>query len=258
MVAGLSIAVVAGAVGLRLRAVNRQKRELQRQVEARTGELKAALRELEESREAAERTAVLEERQRLARELHDSVTQLLYGQVLSADISYKYLKKGDLAALEKNLVKLQEIAGQSLKEMRLLLYELRPSSFEEEGLANALDVRLDAVERRSRIESSLEVSGPVDLSPAVAWEVYRIAIEALNNSLKHAEASRVAVSLQSSDGFMELEVRDNGRGFVSEDAEKGGFGINSMRQRAEGIGGRLEIESEPGRGTRVWVKVPKA
>jgi signal transduction histidine kinase len=204
----------------------------------------------------ARELAALEERQRLARELHDSVTQLLYGQVLSADISHKYLQKGDLKALGENLIRLREIAGQSLKEMRLLLYELRPTSFEEEGLVQALDLRLDAVERRSRIESALEVKGQVDLPPQVAWEVYRVAIEALNNSLKHAAATEVTVRLSRENGTVQLEVQDNGHGFEVDGSEKGGFGIQSMRQRAEGIGGRLAIESSPGQGTCVKLKIP--
>jgi signal transduction histidine kinase len=139
--------------------------------------------------------------------------------------------------------------------MRLLLYELRPSSFEEEGLVNALELRLDAVERRSRIESYLEVKGKLDLSEEVAWEIYRVAIEALNNSLKHAEASRVVVRLRSEDGRVELEVEDNGRGFDRNAVEKGGFGMHSMRGRVERIGGQLSIDSRPGEGTRVRVQV---
>jgi signal transduction histidine kinase len=154
------------------------------------------------------------------------------------------------------LIRLQETAGQSLKEMRLLLYELRPSSFEEEGLVNALDLRLDAVERRSRIESNLEVIGEIDLPDPVAWEIYRIAIEALNNSLKHASATQVVVRLEAQDGGVVLEVQDNGTGFEIDGAEKGGFGIRSMRQRAMGIGGKLAIESKPEGGTCVQVRVP--
>ena len=142
--------------------------------------------------------------------------------------------------------------------MLLLLYELRPSSFEEEGLVNALELRLDAVERRSRIESYLEVKEAPDLPPQLAWEIYRIAIESLNNSLKHASATQVAVRLQALDGEVLLEVQDNGSGFDVDGAERGGFGISSMRQRAAGMGGRLEIETKPGQGTRVRLYAPLA
>jgi signal transduction histidine kinase len=249
-----------GGVRWRLSTLERQKHQLETRVQERTRELNDALAELEKSKVAAEHAAVMEERQRLARELHDSVTQLIYSQVLSADIGRKLLQQGKLPALEKTLNELGGVAVQSLKEMRLLLYELRPSFFEQEGLRNALELRLDSVERRSHVDATLEIEGDPDQLPAqVSWELYRVMIEALNNALKHAQASevRVRLSVRAVDGgpaqHVDVEVRDNGIGFDPQTAGAGGMGLGNMAGRAAKIGAQLEISSSPGQGTRVRV-----
>jgi signal transduction histidine kinase/ligand-binding sensor domain-containing protein len=249
-----------GGVRWRLSTLERQKGQLETRVQERTRELNDALAELEKSKVAAEHAAVMEERQRLARELHDSVTQLIYSQVLSADIGRKLLRQGKLPALEKTLNELGGVAVQSLKEMRLLLYELRPSFFEQEGLRNALELRLDSVERRSHVDATLEIEGDPDQLPAqVSWELYRVMIEALNNALKHAQASevRVRLSVRAVDGgpaqHVDVEVCDNGIGFDPQTTGAGGMGLGNMAERAAKIGAQLEISSSPGQGARVRV-----
>jgi signal transduction histidine kinase len=150
------------------------------------------------------------------------------------------------------------VAVQSLKEMRLLLYELRPSFFEEEGLRDALELRLDSVERRSHVDATLEIEGDPDQLPAqTSWELYRVVIEALNNALKHAQASEVRVwlSVRAIDGGpaqrVDVEVRDNGIGFDPQMVGAGGMGLRNMAERAAKIGAQLEMNASPGRGTCV-------
>jgi signal transduction histidine kinase len=202
----------------------------------------------------AELAAVVQERQRLARELHDSVTQLLYSQVLFSGASLKVLRQGNTSLAEQHLARIEQAAQQALKEMRLLVYELRPSNDLDEGLGNALQRRLDAVEKRSGIDARLVVQGVVELDPIQTLNLFRIAEEALNNTLKHAHASAVQVALRAENGSVTLEIIDNGRGFDPADRAQGGMGLANMRERAAALGGQFELASTAGQGTRVMVR----
>ena len=199
---------------------------------------------------------ILEERQRLARELHNSVSQSLYGLVLSADIGNKLLKLKAYPELAGTLQEIGAEALQSLKEMRLMLFELRPLSLEAVGLVGALELRLSTVEQRASIETSLDVSGMEYLPRQLELEVYRVSIEALNNSLKHSRASVVKVSLAVSPEQFELVITDNGQGFDRDQKRPGGIGLSSMKERSHRMGGKLTIDSNAAEGTRVCLVVP--
>jgi signal transduction histidine kinase len=203
--------------------------------------------------------AILEERTRLARELHDSVTQSLYSVVLlSEGWRRQLITAGDGAPQpEAQLRRIKEIAQQALKEMRLLIHELRPAALDQDGLVDALRKRFDAVENRVGIEGRVVMADFIDLTPSVAEGLYRIAQEALNNALKHAFATRETVRLFAHDDLVALEIEDDGCGFDVAAAEgKGGMGIASMRERTRQLGGELCISSAPGGGTKVSVRVP--
>jgi PAS domain S-box-containing protein len=207
-------------------------------------------------RQRAEQAAVLEERHRLARDLHDSVTQSLYSLTLLAETGRRSALSGDLDGVANYVGRLGQVSQQALKEMRLLIYELRPPVVEQEGLAGALQQRLDAVEGRAGIEARLLIEGEIQLDASVEDDLYRIAVEALNNALKHAAATLVTVHICGQDGITEVEVADNGLGFDPETAgDTGGMGLATMRERAEQLGGTLEIVSTSGKGTRVKVRV---
>jgi len=199
--------------------------------------------------------AVLEERNRLARELHDSVTQALYSLTLFAEAGIRFAESGDLAQGTHYMGRVSETSQQALKEMRLLVYELRPLALEREGLVGALTHRLDAVERRAGVDPQLIMDEPLELPARLEEELYRIAQEALNNSLKHAAASTVIVRITTEEGQVALEVEDNGQGFDPA-AGTGGMGLNNIRDRAERLGGSAVVVSSPGEGTKVRVKVP--
>jgi PAS domain S-box-containing protein len=205
----------------------------------------------------AQAQAALEERQRLARELHDSVTQSLYSLTLLAEASRRTAAAGDVQKVVGNIARLGETAQQALKEMRLLVYELRPLALEQAGLAEALQHRLDAVEKRAGVEARFRVNLEEELPVHIENGLYRIAQEALNNSLKHAEATTVSISLQTQDGHVQLGIVDNGKGFDTEALQDhGGLGMVSMRERVESMRGEYSITSRPGDGTRVWINVP--
>ncbi|HUT56853.1 MAG TPA: GAF domain-containing protein [Phycisphaerae bacterium] len=202
----------------------------------------------------AEQLAVVKERERLARELHDSVTQSLYSLMLLAEAGRQLAAAGDFDRIAGYLERLNEISQQALKEMRLLVYELRPLALSREGLVGALQQRLDAVEKRAGVDARLLVEGESQLPASAEEALYRIAQEALNNALKHAVPTRVTVRIQSADDRVTLEVVDDGVGFdPSAIADRGGMGLISIRERVEKIGGTVEILSKPGEGTSVRV-----
>jgi signal transduction histidine kinase len=207
-------------------------------------------------RQGAEQAVVMAERHRLARELHDSVTQSLYSLTLLAEGWQRLARAGRLESIEDSLAELGEIAQQALKEMRLLVHELRPPDLERDGLLEALHQRLGAVEKRAGVEARLIADDVVELPSVAEPELYRIAQEALNNALKHAAATSVVVRIGTDSGRVELEVADDGCGFDPEAIDgQQGVGLVSMRERAEKLGGALEIESLPGQGTKVKVSV---
>jgi nitrate/nitrite-specific signal transduction histidine kinase len=201
--------------------------------------------------------AVMEERNRMARELHDAITQSLYGLVVFAGAGRELGRAGNLASMTQQFERIEQIAQQTLKEMRLLLFELRPLALEQEGLAGALQGRLEVVERRAGVSAHLRVDETIQLSASRQRELYRIAQEALNNALKHATASEVEVALRRNGKYVELEVVDDGIGFdVDQVWDAPGFGLIGMRERVAKLGGSLIVSSSPGAGTRITVRVP--
>lgn len=204
----------------------------------------------------AEQAAVMEERARLARELHDSVTQSLYSVTLLADATQDYAESGDWARAKHYMRRISENTRQALKEMRLLIHELRPPLIERDGLVEALSQRLNAVEGRAGVEVRLLTQEWRNLPVAVEEDLYLIAQEALNNALKHANATEVTVQLRAGDDGARLEIVDNGKGFNPDAVtRKGGLGLLSMRQRTERLGGQLTIRSGPDKGTRITVRL---
>jgi signal transduction histidine kinase len=207
--------------------------------------------------EQAERTAAMSERSRLARELHDSVTQLIYSVTLYAEAASELLGSGETKTAADHLRELRDTAQEALREMRLLIFELRRPALDESGLAGALQARLDAVESHGGMQAELQVEGSEAITRLVQEELYNIAQEALNNALKHARASRICVRLCYGETATVLEITDDGVGFEpTSDRLGGGFGISGMKERAQKIGGTLQIDSTPGKGTKVTVRVP--
>jgi signal transduction histidine kinase len=204
----------------------------------------------------AEELAVLGERQRLARELHDSVTQSLYSVILYADAATLALAAGKTEVTAGYLQELQETARDGMRDMRLLIFQLHPPVLETEGLVAALQARLAAVENRAGLQVEFRIEGERRVPIAVEEELYWIAQEALNNVRKHASAKHVVVHLHFGAASVCLEVRDDGVGFDPQSvpaARRGG--LRTIAERCARVGGRLTYESSPGAGTRVMVEV---
>jgi signal transduction histidine kinase len=163
----------------------------------------------------------------------------------------------NMPEIESNQTLIGDIAQQTLQEMRLLVYQLRPSELRKLGLVGTLEQRLEVVERRAGIEARLGVEGEGALPYELEEQLYRIAQEALNNALKHAQATAVKVTIRFGDGKVSLTVEDDGRGFEPLAlGEKGGLGLPNMSERAEKMGGRLTVQAAPGEGVTVHVEIP--
>jgi PAS domain S-box-containing protein len=206
--------------------------------------------------EQAQQLAKMEERQRIARELHDSVSQALYSVTLYTDAIDMALSAGRQDTAAEHLHELRESVQEALRSIRLLMFELRPRELEKEGLAAAIQARMAAVEARIGLQTELQVEGDEGLPFALIEELYRIAQEAMNNVVKHAQASQMGVRLRFTGQTAELEVWDDGVGFEPARVQPhGGMGLRGMQERVDRFGGALEIKSAPGQGTRVSVKI---
>ena len=204
----------------------------------------------------AQQAAALEERQKLARDLHDSVSQSLYGIVLGTRTALAHLEGSNPIQARQALEYVLSLAEAAFADMRALIFELRPDALETDGLIAAISRQIDELRNRHDliVEPDLaeEPAVPLDVKEAL----YRIAQEALNNIAKHAQARHVALRLTSSPGGVSLEISDDGQGFGLNEPQPGHLGVLTMRERAEGLGGSFKIESLPAQGTRIRVWIP--
>jgi signal transduction histidine kinase len=257
-IVGKESALVVGiAFGLVAVTLLHRARQQTERAETLLLKLQTANRELEAAQLKEKELAVAEERIRLARELHDSVTQSLYSMTLYAEAAAELIDTGESGDARGHLRELRDTAQQALQEMRLLIFELRRPALEKNGLAAALQARLDAVEGRGGIQAELLVEGKENLPPDVQAELYAIAQEALNNAIRHAKARCVQIRLRFDGCAAGVEILDDGVGFdVANDQAAGGFGLAGMKERARKIDGTLLIDSAPGKGTRIAIWTP--
>jgi signal transduction histidine kinase len=205
--------------------------------------------------EQAQELAALEERNRLARELHDSVSQALYGIALGARTA-RTLLENDPTRLGEPLDYVLTLAEAGLTEMRALIFDLRPESLENEGLITALGKQVAVLQGRHGIHVLTEFCEEPVLLLEVKEMLYRIAREALHNTVKHAQASQVSIHLKYDSSGLKLEIADNGLGFDRDGSFPGHLGLHSMRERAARLNAIITIDSAPGMGTRIVVRIP--
>jgi two-component system nitrate/nitrite sensor histidine kinase NarX len=203
----------------------------------------------------SQEVAALEERSRLARDLHDSVTQMLFSSSLIAEVLPRLWER-DQDAARQSLEDLRLLARGASAEMRALLVELRPDALGENKLADLLHQVAESLTARTQIPITLTVEGEHVLPPDVRVAVYRIAQQALSNATRHAGPSSIALRLKVGPEGVELDIRDDGCGFDLAGVRPGHFGLSTMRERADGIGATLSVDSAPGIGTQVAVSWP--
>ncbi len=208
----------------------------------------------------AQSAAVLEERNRLARELHDSVTQQLFSMTLTSQAARAQLERNP-QRVAAQLERLQETSTAALAEMRALIFQLRPPALRDQGLVAALQQHAQLLARREGIVIGLSVVGDERLARGIEQPLYRIVQEALNNVFKHANAKNVQITLEFGTEQIRVRVSDDGQGFDIDATPSGDgrhLGMLSMRERAAEIGGTMELRSAVGSGTEVIVSVPRA
>jgi signal transduction histidine kinase len=219
---------------------------------------RAALELAESQRREGERAA--QERQRIARDLHDSVSQSLFSSALHVRSAQRALARSGPAAIEpveEELSEIGQLTQGALSEMRALIFELRPDALAEEGLVTALTEQASTLSAREGL--AIEVEGPEErlpLRPETEEQLYRLGQEALANVVKHAGASSATVRIAANDGIVSLEVRDDGRGFDPAAVGSGHFGLRSMRGRIADLAGGFQVASTPGGGTVLRAEVP--
>jgi signal transduction histidine kinase len=207
--------------------------------------------------EASRELSVIEERNRLARELHDAMTQNLFSLSLTAEAAGGLVRTYPGRA-EAEIDHVRRLARETQAELRSLIFELRPPRLETDGLVATVGKDLEVLGRAHGLKADLRVHGAPELASAAEVELYRIVQEALNNAVRHARAESVAVDVNATDGTVTVTVRDDGVGFdpAARAIRERRLGLTSMRERAESLGGTLTIESAPRSGTTVRVEVP--
>jgi signal transduction histidine kinase len=219
---------------------------------------RAALELAESQRREGERATL--ERQRIARDLHDSVSQSLFSTTLHVRTAQRALELEELGSsgsVGEELSEIGQLTRGALAEMRALIFELRPGALADEGLVAALTKQASALSAREGL--AIQVDGPderLPLGPEVEEQLYRLVQEALANVVRHARASRATVRIAATDETVSMEVSDDGRGFDPAAVGPEHFGLRSMRGRVADLGGRLQVTSRRGRGTVLRVEVP--
>lgn len=211
----------------------------------------------EQLRARAKEAAVIEERQRLARELHDSVTQYLYSLTLLTKGWQREVDTANPNEIKQWLEHASDITGIALKEMRLLLYALHPQTMlDREGLIGSINRYLEKIESQGIIKTYLTVDSNIHLPQNIEYELFRIVQESLTNVVKHSQATNITVSIKDTRDYVEFQVKDNGVGFDLDDLAKGkGLGITLMHERANDIKSTFSIDSKPGNGTKITIRV---
>ncbi|MFJ8233859.1 GAF domain-containing sensor histidine kinase [Streptomyces sp. NPDC094448] len=207
--------------------------------------------------ERSRELTIAEERSRLAHELHDAVSQKLFSLRLTAQAAAALVDRHPARAKEE-LQQVAELAAEAADELRAAVVELRPAALDEDGLINTLRTQIQVLDRAHTARVTFDTCGLKALPAAQEEALLRVAQEALHNALRHSGAERVDVSLTRRGPGAALSVTDNGKGFDPRTVRRAGrhLGLVSMRDRASGVGGRLRVNSAPGRGTTIEMEVP--
>lgn len=242
----LATVTVFGSYKLRVHNIQLHSHELERQVAERTREIECLF-------EQAKELAIIEERNRLARDLHDSAKQKAFAALAQLGAVRGILKK-DPTTAQNHLEEAENLVYEVIQELTFLIQEMYPLALEEKGLPTTLREYIFEWENRNDIEVKLDVSGQRRLPLQIEQAVYRIIQEALANVARHSHATQVAINLAYLDSQLQVSVVDNGCGFDIHQ-KPNGVGLRSIRERAESVGGTLQIDTAPGQGTRISVQI---
>jgi NarL family two-component system sensor histidine kinase LiaS len=240
----LAVASVWGGYRLRVHGIESHRRELEREVQERT-------REIEHLFEQTKELAIIEERNRLARDLHDSAKQKAFAALAQIGTAGGIIQNNPSSARE-HLNEAENLVYDVIQELTFLIQEMYPLALKEKGLATSVREYLYEWENRTDIPVSVRIEGERRLPLKVEQAIYRISQEALANIARHSHADKVEVAMDYGDETICLNISDNGRGFDPKQ-KPNGIGLRSIRERAESISGQVTIESIIGKGTRINV-----
>jgi NarL family two-component system sensor histidine kinase YdfH len=230
--------------------------EVRERAQTLLSELEVAHQQLQEYADRVEELTLDQERERMARELHDTLAQGVAGLVLQLEAVDSHLEQDNPTRAQEVVQQAMQRARTTLDEARRAIQALRPAVLEEGGLVDAVGREVDRFAASSGVRTTFEVEPQaLDLPPDMARDVLRIAQESLTNVARHSQANHVLVQLMERNGFLEMVVEDDGGGFDPGQVGSGCYGLAGMRERAAQMGGSLLVESEPGRGTRVVLRV---
>jgi len=209
-------------------------------------------------RREEKRAAVMAERSRLANELHDSVSQAVFGSLLGIKVVRETIDT-QLDKAREALDYAENLADAAIVEMRALIFELRPETLQNEGLVNTMDKQVAALCRRHGLQAQFTApNGEPALSLDAKESLYRIALEAVHNAVRHARAKSVAIQLENLAQHVQLVIKDDGMGFDPARVRNSAVGLSGMRERAEQLGATFVLSSAPGAGACITVTLPKS
>lgn len=231
--------------------LNELAQKLQNQVKS----LQRMADEKSEFAKTAHKAAAIEERQRLARDLHDAVSQQLFALTMMAQATQRMFEQ-DPSRAKTQLDEITSMALQAQTEMRALLLHLRPVHLSGESLHEGIKTLIDELQEKCQLNFSVELDETVGLSDGAEEHLFRIVQEALSNILRHAEAEDVQLSLKRKNDQVFLHIRDNGKGFHVDQSKKTSYGLKTMHERTDELGGTFAIHSKPGEGTYIDIRIP--
>jgi two-component system, NarL family, sensor histidine kinase LiaS len=233
------------------RALNRLADRYEKHVQS----LQKLADEKAELAEQAKSAATIEERQRLARDLHDAVSQQLFALNMLASAAKRSVEKNQEVA-KRQIEEIADIALKALGEMRALLLHLRPVHLSDDNLQEGMEKLIDELAQKTNIAFETEIDAIEGLSKGVEDHLFRLLQESLSNALRHSGASLIKLQLTQTSGAVVLKVHDNGKGFDVTEEKKASYGLKTMKERCEELGGKLTITSRAGEGTFVDVRIP--
>jgi len=235
--------------------LSRQLDRIRRKWEDQVATLQRMSANLAELETRARMNAVLEERQRLARELHDSVSQQLFAISMTATAVRRTLDQ-DFERARRQVELIEEMAAVAQSEMRALLLHLRPVRLEGKRLTQAVRELVDEIKAKVTMDISLHMDEDLLLNKGIENHLFRLVQEAISNTLRHARASKMDITLQRRGDTVRLSVHDNGIGFDTQAKRQASYGLLNMEERVNELGGSIQVTSAPGKGTRVDIRVP--
>lgn len=240
-----------------LTRIGNELNDLGSKLQSQVKSLQRMADEKSEFAKSAHRAAVIEERQRIARDLHDAVSQQLFALTMMSEAAIKQFDKAPEVA-KKQIVEVAAAALQAQTEMRALLLHLRPVHLSGDSLAEGVHKLIDELRQRSSLKFNVSIEKDLHLSDAIEDHAFRIIQESLSNILRHAQATEVALQISKKSEELFLHIRDDGKGFEmdKDQPRKTSYGLRTMRERSEELGGTFKIRSIKNEGTYIDIRIP--